>query len=79
MSGWDGLERPSGRRCRGSGQPSATDTRTFDTPRPILHFKWVSMKVFAELVHHCIAHPILFWTRDARWVVRLHDVSARIA
>lgn len=26
-------------------------------------------------VHQCIAHPLLFFTREARWAVRLHDAT----
>jgi hypothetical protein len=36
-------------------------------------------RLLADFVHNCIAHPLLFWTREARWAVRLHDRSAAIA
>jgi hypothetical protein len=35
--------------------------------------------VLAAFVHHCVAHPLLFWSRDAGWAVWLHDASARVA
>jgi hypothetical protein len=34
---------------------------------------------FWAFVHNCVAHPCLFWTREARWAVRLHDASAKKA
>src|SRR5579872_1433479 len=36
-------------------------------------------RLFWSFVHNCIAHPIMFWTGDARWAVRLHDHSALTA
>lgn len=35
--------------------------------------------VFVEFIHHCIAHPILFWTRGAAWAIRFHDWTADVA
>lgn len=29
-----------------------------------------------EFVHNCIAHPLLFWTANASWAVKLHDWSS---
>lgn len=43
------------------------------------------MKALAmDLLHQCIVHPILFFSRDAKWAQRLHDATepypaARIA
>lgn len=37
------------------------------------------MNGLALFVHHCIAHPLLFWSRDARWAVRFHDWTAALA
>lgn len=28
-----------------------------------------------DFVHQCIAHPVLFFTREARWAERLHDAT----
>jgi hypothetical protein len=36
------------------------------------------MSRLALFAHQCIAHPLLFWTRDARWAVRFHDWTAKI-
>lgn len=33
----------------------------------------------AGFVHNVIAHPLLFFTGSAAWVVWLHDWSARVA
>lgn len=30
-----------------------------------------------SFIHNCIAHPLLFWTLNAKWAVRLHDWSSR--
>lgn len=32
--------------------------------------------IWFSWLHNCVAHPLLFWTFNARWVVRLHDWSA---
>lgn len=37
------------------------------------------MRRVALFAHHCVAHPLLFWTGDATWAVRLHDLTARYA
>lgn len=37
------------------------------------------VKVVWAFIHNCVAHPLLFWSGDARWAVRLHDHSARSA
>ena len=28
-----------------------------------------------DFVHQCVAHPALFFTREAPWAVRLHDAT----
>lgn len=35
--------------------------------------------MLAEFVHQCIAHPLLFMSRDAWWAAWLHGYTARIA
>lgn len=37
------------------------------------------MTALFRFAHHCIAHPLLFLTRDASWAVQLHDYTARRA
>ncbi len=32
-----------------------------------------------SFAHNCIAHPLLFLTRDAAWVIDFHDKSAGLA
>lgn len=32
-----------------------------------------------EFLHNCITHPLMFFTRDAAWVVRWHDKTAKRA
>jgi hypothetical protein len=29
-----------------------------------------------RFLHNCVAHPLLFFTGDAKWAVRLHDWSS---
>ena len=38
-----------------------------------------TVRAVAGFVHNCVAHPLLFWTGDARWAVWLHDETAGIA
>jgi len=37
------------------------------------------VRTVADFLHNCVAHPLLFWSGDARWAVWLHDETARIA
>lgn len=37
------------------------------------------MKKLFAFAHHCIAHPLLFWTAASTWSARLHDWTARLA
>lgn len=32
-----------------------------------------------SFLHNCIAHPLLFWSGEARWVTRFHDWTAKKA
>ena len=32
-------------------------------------------ELFWDFVHQCVAHPLLFFTREAQWAVRLHDAT----
>lgn len=34
-----------------------------------------ALRLGLEFVHQCISHPLLFFTGEARWVVRFHDWS----
>ncbi len=36
-------------------------------------------RAVAGFVHNVIAHPLLFFTGSAAWVIWLHDWSARVA
>lgn len=33
-------------------------------------------RLLLEFLHHCVAHPALFFTGDAQWAVVLHDWTA---
>jgi hypothetical protein len=40
----------------------------------------VSARQFiADFAHNCVAHPLMFFTRNAAWSVRFHDWTAGIA
>lgn len=32
-----------------------------------------------SFIHNCVAHPLMWFTADAQWAVRLHDYSALTA
>jgi hypothetical protein len=39
----------------------------------------VLRRLTGEFLHNCIAHPLLFMTRNHRWADRFHDWTAKIA
>jgi hypothetical protein len=41
--------------------------------------RYTLKKRLAVFVHDCIAHPLTWLTRDARWAWRLHDWSGEVA
>ena len=34
---------------------------------------------FYDFLHNCVAHPLLFLSGEAVWVIRFHDETARRA
>ena len=37
------------------------------------------MSLGQKFLHHCVAHPLVFVTRDAKWAGRFHDWTAKRA
>ena len=35
------------------------------------------MKQFWSFIHNCVAHPLLFWTGEARWATWFHNETAK--